>query len=318
MLDCSYAGSQKKKRAKILINPHGGQGKARRWYSKYIAPLLTAARCSIDATETKHTGEAIAISEALDTNMFDIVVVCSGDGLAHEVFNGLGNRPDARRALSKIAVAHIPCGSGNGLSHNLNGTGNASIATLAIIKGIRKPLDLISITQGDTRTLSFLSQTTGVGAESDLATEHLRWMGDIRFKFGFATRILTKKVYPSEIAVKIAVDSKASIMDHYAKEMSKLALKDAQLDSQCSPEGDPTADKRTYDGLPPLKYGTIKDKTPADWVIIPCDNLGILYCGNVRLFSLLVLNSDAKDVRPDKFIASLHGRGCKVFSACAP
>lgn len=109
---------------------------------------------------------------------------------------GLGNAQMQGKAFSKIAVAQVPCGSGNRLSHNLNGTGTVSKATLVIIKGIRKPLDLISITQGDRRILSFLSQATGTGAESDLATEPLRWMGDTRFKIGFLTRILAQKVSP--------------------------------------------------------------------------------------------------------------------------
>ncbi|PVH81104.1 hypothetical protein DL98DRAFT_548749 [Cadophora sp. DSE1049] len=297
LLDCSYKGAQQKKRAKVLVNPHSGKGKARRWCSKYIAPLFRAARCSIDSVETRYSGEGIAISKDLDVEAFDMVVVCSGDGLAFEVFNGLGKRPDARKALSKMAVAHIPCGSGNGLSQNLNATKNASMATLAVIKGIRKPLDLISVTQGDTRVLSFLSQTTGTGAESDLATENLRWMGDVRFKLGFLTRILAKKVYPCEIAVKIDIDSKKSIMDHYTKEKLKHASEDAQC--QTFPEVRSTGEDQDYEGLPPLKYGTIHDKTPKDWTVIPSDNLGILYCGN-----LAYMAADAKFFPP-----ALHNDG---------
>lgn len=279
LLDCSYKGAQQKKRAKVLINPYSGNGKARRWYSKNIKPLFEAARCSIDAVETGYSGEGTTISVGLDVDKFDMVVVCSGDGLAHEVFNGLGKRPDTRRALSKIAVAHVPCGSGNGLSQNLNATGNASIATLAVIKGIRKPLDLISVTQEDSRVLSFLSQTTGIGAESDLATENLRWMGEVRFKLGFLTRILAKKVYPGEIVVRIVLSSKESIMDHYAQESLKNALEDAKCER--TPEVDSTGEDQANKGLPPLEYGTVHDKIPDDWTVIPGDKLGILYCGNV-------------------------------------
>jgi sphingosine kinase len=225
------------------------------------------------------------ILEQLEINEYDVVVVCSGDGLAHEVFNGLGKRQDARMALTKIAVAHIPCGSGNGLSHNLNDTGNASKATLAVIKGLRKPLDLISITQGDRRSLSFLSQAMGVAAESDLATEHLRWMGDNRFRLGFLWRVLVKKAYPADIAVKVAIEGKGSIMDHYEKEISRQALEDQDNNCPRVPEGGRPENTQSLDGLPPLKYGTIKDPLPEDWADIPCDNLGNLYCGNVSLAS---------------------------------
>ncbi len=120
---------------------------------------MKAAQCSIDMVRTRYRGEAVDIARQLDIDAFDIVASCSGDGLPHEVFNGLGKRSDATKALSKIAVVHIPCGSGNAMSCNLNGTDSASLATLAIIKGIPTPLDLISITQGETRTLSFISQS---------------------------------------------------------------------------------------------------------------------------------------------------------------
>ncbi|KAL3421157.1 Sphingoid long chain base kinase 5 [Phlyctema vagabunda] len=279
LLESSYRDSQRKKRIKILVNPSSGQGNARRLYAKRIEPLLRAAGCIFDSVETKYPGEGSSIAETLDIDAFDAIAICSGDGLAHEVFNGLGKRPDVSKALSKIAIAHIPCGSGNGLSHNLNGTGVVSQATLAIIKGVRRPLDLVSITQGHERTLSFLSQATGMGAESDLATEYLRWMRDVRFKIGFLTRILTQRVYPADIAVKIAIDTKSSILDHYEKELLKSNPENPQLNTSQVLESD--SDNVNKDRLPPLKYGTIKDDVPSDWVTIPCDNLGILYCGNL-------------------------------------
>lgn len=46
-------------------------------------------------------------------------------------------------------------------------------------------LDLFSLTQGDRRTFSFMSQAIGLMADLDLGTEHLRWMGDGRFIYGF-------------------------------------------------------------------------------------------------------------------------------------
>lgn len=39
-------------------------------------------------------------------------------------------------------------------------------------------IDVCSVTQKDTRVLSFLSQAIGLMAELDLGTEHLRFMGD--------------------------------------------------------------------------------------------------------------------------------------------
>jgi sphingosine kinase len=45
-------------------------------------------------------------------------------------------------------------------------------------------VDLFSMTQNGTRTLSFMSQAVGLMADLDIGTENLRWMGDTRFIVG--------------------------------------------------------------------------------------------------------------------------------------
>lgn len=283
LLDRSYGESQMNKRAKVLVNPHSGKGSAEKWYHRDVEPLLKAARCPIDMVKTHYSGEAVEISENMDIDDFDIVASCSGDGLPHEVFNGLGRRADARKALSKIAVVHIPCGSGNAMSCNLNGTDSASMATLAIIKGIPTPIDLISITQGETRTLSFLSQSLGIVAESDLATEHLRWMGAARFTYGFLVRLWEKTVYPCDIAVKVAIDDKPSIKEHYRREQDNHESASERRGYKHLLDDDASASTGSgnEDGLPPLRYGTVNDKLPEGWEMVPYNNLGNFYCGNV-------------------------------------
>lgn len=291
LLDRSYGESQRRKRAKVLVNPHSGKGSAEKWYHRDVEPLLRAAHCSIDMVMTQHSGEAVNIAEKLDIEAFDIIASCSGDGLPHEVFNGLGKRPDAKRALSKIAVVHIPCGSGNAMSCNLNGTDSASMATLAIIKGIPTPLDLISITQGETRTLSFLSQAVGVVAESDLATEHLRWMGQERFTYGFLVRLLGKTIYPCDIAVKVAIDNKDAIREHYKKEQNNHEPTSERRGYKDLLDDDASGSSGSDEGLPALRYGTINDKLPEGWELVPYDHLGNFYCGNVSISSQCLLPS---------------------------
>ena len=46
-----------------------------------------------------------------------------------------------------------------------------TLAALAIVKGVPTPLDLVSITHGGERTISFLSQALGLIAEIDLGTD---------------------------------------------------------------------------------------------------------------------------------------------------
>jgi sphingosine kinase len=176
------------------------------------------------------------------------------------------------------------------MSCNLNGTDSPSLATLAIIKGIPTPLDLISITQGDTRTLSFLSQSLGIVAESDLATEHLRWMGGQRFTYGFLVRLIRKALYPCDIAIKVAIDDKPSIREHYKKEQRNHEPAGERRGYKFLLDDDASASTSSGsdDSLPPLRYGTVNDKLPEGWELVPYDKLGNFYCGNVGILLLFL------------------------------
>ena len=277
LLDRAYGESQRQKHIKVLINPFGGQGSAQKWYLRDIEPIFAAARCEVDVERTLHQGHAVEIAEKLDIETYDVIASCSGDGLPHEVFNGLGKKPDARRALSKVAVVQLPCGTGNAMSWNLNGTDSTSMAALCTVKGIRTPLDLTSITQGDKRTLSFLSQALGIVAEVDLGTEHIRWMGSARFTYGFFVRILKKTKYPCDLAVKIDIPTKPAIREHYRGELNNYtSIEDRR--------GDPSQlDQRN--GLPALTYGTVSSPLPQDFTPIPSTKVGNFYAGNMALMA---------------------------------
>lgn len=123
------------KRFKVIINPYGGSGQAANIFHKQCRALLEAANCELDVENTQHSQHAVDIAEKLDIEAYDGVICCSGDGVPHEVFNGFSKRKDAARALKKIAVCQLPGGSGNAMCWNLTGTGSASLATVAIIKG---------------------------------------------------------------------------------------------------------------------------------------------------------------------------------------
>lgn len=284
LLDRAYGESQKRKRAKVLLNPHAGKGSALKWWARDIEPILRAAHIDLDVHTTTSQGEAVTIAAELDIEAYDMVVSCSGDGLPHEVFNGLGKRSDARRALAKIAVVQMPCGSGNAMSCNLTGSASPSLAALATVKGITTPLDLISITQGSTRTLSFLSQSVGIVAEVDLATENIRWMGQARFTYGFLTRLMKKRIYPCDLAVKVAIEDKAAIKEHYRRESEKRGTLSERRGNRDENDDDSAASTSaaSEEGLPALRYGTVNDKLPSDWEMVPYDTLGNFYCGNVR------------------------------------
>ncbi|PHH61667.1 hypothetical protein CDD81_8078 [Ophiocordyceps australis] len=232
----AYGDAQRQKRAYVLINPHAGPGGALRKWKRDVKPIFEMARMVLDVVTLKRGGEAVELVEKMDTNMYDTIVACSGDGTAHEIFNGLAKRADAGTALASIA-------------------------------GVVTPLDLVSITQGDRRTVSFLSQSLGIVAESDLATEHLRWMGSFRFELGVMTRIFRRKCFPCDIAVKAEVEQKDDVREHYRRHTSV--------------GGSSISNHKEEEGLPALCHGTVEDELPADWELVPHDKLGTFYCGNM-------------------------------------
>ncbi|KAI0380606.1 sphingoid long chain base kinase 4 [Hypomontagnella monticulosa] len=285
LLTQAYGTAQRNKRAKVLVNPHAGPGGADKIWEHEVRPLFEAARMSLDVVRTKFSGEAVGICEKLDIDAYDVVIPCSGDGLPYECINGLGKRLDARKALRQVAVGHIPCGSGNAMSCNLNGTHRPSFAALAIVKGVRTPMDLMSVTQGDKRMLSFLSQSVGIIAECDLGTENLRWLGAARFNVGLMQRIFSKKVYPCDISMKVAIPEKADIKAHYKRERTECdytTRREKDAAREASLAGDSTSsDADSGEGLPPLRFGTVHDKIPDDWETASYDKLGNFYCGNM-------------------------------------
>lgn len=284
LLEHAFGKSQIHKRIKVFINPYGGAGKARKYYTRDIEPIFKAAKCYPDAVTTQRGGHAIELAEELDLERWDVIACCSGDGLPYEVFNGLAKKTNAKTALGKLAVVQLPCGTGNAMSLNLNGTDSPSLAALAVVKGIRTPIDLVSITQGDKRTLSFLSQSVGIVAESDLGTENMRWLGSARFTIGFLQRLLGKTLWPVDLAVGVEIEDKAAIRSAYKQQMgsptppSKLiSASSSATELQDSAPSAGTDDE----GLPPLKYGTINDPIPSSWTLEPYPNLGNFYAGNM-------------------------------------
>ncbi|KAF9999685.1 sphinganine kinase lcb4 [Entomortierella chlamydospora] len=197
-----YKDLKRGRHFKVLVNPFGGQGHAKRIWEHTAEPLFKAAGCTYDLIYTTHRYHAKEIAKELDIRAYDAIVSVSGDGVLHEVINGLMERPDAVIA-HKLPLGAIPGGSGNALSFSLLGEDNGSHvgnAVLGIIKGRAMPVDLCSVTQGNNRFFSFVLQSFGLIADVDLGSEHLRWMGEARFTVSAVGKLLSQATYSCELA----------------------------------------------------------------------------------------------------------------------
>ncbi|KAH7889227.1 ATP-NAD kinase-like domain-containing protein [Phlebopus sp. FC_14] len=214
IMSLAYKSGNPPKNVKVIINPHGGRGNARSIFTKKVEPILRAAGCTLDVTYTTRPNHALDMAQNLGLD-FDALVVVSGDGLIHEVMNGFSKHAQPEKAFS-IPIAPVPAGSGNGLSLNLLGLRDGldpCAAALNVLKGRPMKVDLFSFTQGNQKRISFMSQTIGLMADIDIETEHLRWMGDIRFVYGYLRGVITRRTCKMELSMKVVEQDKSRMVD---------------------------------------------------------------------------------------------------------
>lgn len=276
ILSKAYETSRPKQSILILINPHGGQGNALDIYKSRILPILKASHVTIHYEETRYHQHAVEIARQLDITKYDVIACCLGDGIPHQVINGFYQRPDhGALAFDAIAITQLPCGSGNALTLSTHGSNDAAMATLSMLKAKRTKLDLMAVTQGDTTSLSFLTQCFGMIADADIGTEHLRWMGSIRFEIGVVQKVFSRTSYPCDVYVEYVVDDKKDMEAHFNRHRSPLTPK---MD-------DKAADIRE---ILQRQGPSLAEDPPKHWTKLPSqvtDNLNILYVGKMPYIS---------------------------------
>ncbi|ODQ80008.1 hypothetical protein BABINDRAFT_161655 [Babjeviella inositovora NRRL Y-12698] len=264
----AYRHEMHRKRFLVIINPHGGQGNAENLYNEQCKPLLQAAHVSVDVIKTTYQGHATAIVADLPLSQYDVIVCASGDGIPHEVVNGMRSRKDYVAAFNRWTVAQLPCGSGNAMAASCLGTVRPGAATLALLKAQERRVDLMGVSQaGQPPKLSFLSQTYGVIACSDICTEFLRFMGAVRFDLGVLYQVVRRSKFPCEISIKYACETKEGVSEFYSQRKGE------------NPEDVDVSSKNFQ-----LRFPDVEAPVPEDWTVVDPQvtaNLGIFYSGKM-------------------------------------
>ncbi|VDB83012.1 unnamed protein product [Peniophora sp. CBMAI 1063] len=274
LMTAAYAepGAKPQRRFLVIVNPHGGPGKAAAIYKKKVEPILSAARCTYKAIFTEYYQHAVKIGEELAVDDYDCIISISGDGIVHELYNGMAKHETPRKAF-RVPIAPIPAGSGNGLSLNLLGLkegNNVVAATLNAIKGRPMAVDVCSIVQDGKRTFSYMSQCLGLMADLDLGTEHLRILGSNRFVYGYLRGVVTRKSYPYQISIKAMESDKQKMSDALRADLER-PLETRFIDPNES----------LPDELPPLRYA---DDDASDWIKLD-ESFNFLYGGKCAYVS---------------------------------
>ncbi|KAH8915114.1 hypothetical protein BT69DRAFT_1356989 [Atractiella rhizophila] len=263
ILELAYQGAiapPNKRSILFIVNPFSGQAKGQKVITR-ILPWFKAAGIAVKTELTKHAQHASEIAAKMSLDEYDTITTVSGDGLIYEVVQGLANRPkDAWKALKTINFGVIPAGSANAVSVSMRGpveTRNMVASVLAVIKGKRTSLGLSVVTTGTRRIYCLLSQVYGIISDLDIDTEHLRWMGESRFVYGFIRGALQKRHCDGILEMKLAPNggNKRAMLEEFLQNGNKKNLDESDLHPV-------DQDNEETWKLPALKYGTVNDPLP--------------------------------------------------------
>ncbi len=150
-----------------------------------LKPELEKRGVKFKVLPTEFAGHARATVRDLDLDLYSGIVSISGDGLVHEIYNGLRTREDADKAC-RFPVGLVPGGSGCALNcslifnngqkfdglNNLGAKDSVQNVAVGAANGRTKDLDLIEIEAESSKekTWSFLGATLGYVADCDLGS----------------------------------------------------------------------------------------------------------------------------------------------------
>lgn len=232
------------RRVLVLINPAGGKKKAMRIYQKYCQPILTlSGSVQVTLKVTEYARHAVDIGKSLavhGSDKFDAVVTVSGDGLFHELVNGLMDRSDWQQAI-QIPLGIIPAGSGNALAKSID-VAHPSMAALSILHGHVKPMDLYAHKVLNSPVpevkFGFLEIMWALVADIDLESEYMRWAGPARFTLTAIQRVMKLRQYRGHLTYMPYLDTHPETVEMDGVKHDKPVLQyinDVNADSQ--PEG---------------------------------------------------------------------------------
>lgn len=198
----------------IFVNPKSGDGRAVKMFEKSVQPALEHAGIAYELILTQRPNHGRDFASSSDLSRWSGLVIVSGDGLLHEIIQGLFQRDDNQDVIN-IPLGIIPAGSGNGLARSLAhinkekyDKGQAFASVLNLVSGRTKPMDLTRVrTQSGRTYYSFLSIGWGFLADCDIESEVLRFMGEPRFALWSAIRVANLRHYRGRLHYKPAVTS---------------------------------------------------------------------------------------------------------------
>jgi len=181
------------KRVHLLVNPYSGKRNGRK-VSEHVAALLRDEGIEVEAHYSAYSGHLVTIASELTVKSGDLIVSVGGDGTFSEILTGRMQAEPSR----KESFAIIPAGTGNSVAYDLK-LSNPDVAVNAILNGTKQALDLarVELTEGlpgseGERMVRYSHNlvTWGLGVDSNIKAEKMRWLGPIRYDLGILMAIM--------------------------------------------------------------------------------------------------------------------------------
>jgi len=181
------------KRVHMLVNPYSGKKKGRKT-GEVAKSLFEAQGVEVNIHFSEYSGHLIKIASEIKAKASDVFAVVGGDGSLSEVITGRMQATSEKDELFGL----IPAGTGNSMAADL-AIGTTEEAVNHILQGRHQALDLAKVemgnglpgaVEGTTTRYSHNLVTWGLGVDSTIKAEKMRWMGPIRYDVGILMAIM--------------------------------------------------------------------------------------------------------------------------------
>ena len=184
----------KTKRAHVIVNPFSGHKKGIE-VGNFVAKELSDTKIKVELYKTDEPEHAISIIKDLTLDSNDIIVSVGGDGTFCEVITGLMFRSDS--AYKEVPIALVPAGSGNSQANDMEIMDYMN-ALERIFSGRLRKMDIgkVSFTLDDKLETRYSHNLVGwgLGVDSNLLAEKMRFLGPLRYDIGAFMSIIRGRV----------------------------------------------------------------------------------------------------------------------------
>lgn len=195
----------------VFVNPFGGKRQAPIIWKAKAKKIFDQAGIDVRVVHTERAGHADDTIMRLtleEMKELDGIVAVGGDGLFHEMVNGLLTIRAAKegqelaQVVEQLRLGHIPAGSTDTVAYTLHGTRSVTTSVLRIVLGDRIPLDVARLDMLRSQTHVFAVSMISYGYLGDLLKESELWrsLGPLRYEYVGAKVLFRSRAYDCKVS----------------------------------------------------------------------------------------------------------------------